>query len=150
MEENNESKEFWEEKKQETGGEIIFKSFARFIGEKAKGPIELSGLLFATDERVYFEDFEKSSMLDLFMKKTKKKYEKYTMNFLISDTSDLRKVSQSSASACINGEIEEAVPQGAIMRLFNSAVWEIRFSSGTSYFFELFEPAALAKLISKK
>ncbi|HAK45953.1 MAG TPA: hypothetical protein DCO79_08565 [Spirochaeta sp.] len=146
MEENNESMEFWEEKKQETGKEILFKSFARFIGETAKGSSELSGLLYATEDRVYFEDFEKSSMLDMFMKK-KRKYEKYTMNFLVPEVENMRKVSASSAAACINGELDDAKPQGAVMGLFNSPVWEIRFKSGTSYFFELFEPAALIKLL---
>lgn len=149
MEENNESKEFWEEKEQETGKEIIIKSFARFIGETGKGTNGLSGLLFATDERVYFEDFEKSSMLDLFTKKNKKKYQKFTMNFLISDASEMRKVSESSATACINGDINEAKPQGALAGLFNSPVWEIKFKDSSSYFFELFEPNELMKKINK-
>ncbi|MDC7227505.1 MAG: hypothetical protein PQJ61_12140 [Spirochaetales bacterium] len=148
MEENNETIEFWAEKEQQAGKPIIFKSFARFIGESGKGSNGLSGLLYATDERVYFEDFEKSSMLDMFMKK-KRKYEKFTMNFLIDDTVEMRKVSESSAVACINGEIEEARPQSAILGLFNSAAWEVKFNSGNSYFFELFEPAELVKLLGK-
>ncbi len=148
MEETNESKEFWAEKEQETGKEIIFRSFARFIGESGRGESGLSGLLYATEDRVYFEDFEKSSMLDIFMKKNKKKYDKFTMNFLISDAKEMRKVSESSASACINGSIEEARPQGALMGLFSSAAWEIKFKTGESYFFELFEPDALLKLIT--
>ena len=149
MKENNESKEFWEEKKLETGKEIIIKSFARFIGETGKGSNGLSGLLFATDDRVYFEDFEKSSMLDMFTKKNKKKYEKFTLNFLISDASEMRKVSESSAKACINGEITEAKPQGVISGLFSSPVWEIKFKDGNSYFFELFEPNELIKKVNK-
>ena len=148
MEETNESKEFWEEKRKETGKDILFKSFARFIGETGKGQSNLSGLMYATEDRIYFEDFEKSSMLDLFMKK-KRKYDKFTMNFLISDTSEMRKVSESSANACINGEIEEAKPQGSIMGIFNSPAWEVRFKSGSSYFFELFEPGQMLKLINK-
>jgi hypothetical protein len=149
MEETNESKEFWAEKEQETGKAIIFKSFARFIGESSRGETGLSGLLYATEDRVYFEDFEKSSMLDLFTKKNKRKYEKFTMNFLINDASGMRKVSESSATACINGNIEEAKPQGIFSGLFNSAAWEVKFKTGESYFFELFEPAGLQKMISK-
>ena len=148
MEENKESIEFWEDKKKEAGGDIVFKSFARFIGESGRGPSGLSGLLYATEERVYFEDFEKSSMLDIFMKK-KKKYEKYTMNFLIADAAEMRKVSESSANACINGEIEEAKPQNRLTGLFNTPAWEIKFRSGESYFFELFEPSDLLKIINK-
>lgn len=149
MEENNESKEFWEEKEKEAGKEITIKSFARFIGESGRGLSNLSGLLFGTDERIYFEDFEKSSMLDIFTKKKKGKYEKFTMNFLISDASEMRKVSESSAIACINGDIEEAKPQGKIMSLFNSPIWEIKFKAGAIYFFELFEPNELTKIINK-
>ncbi len=147
MEENKESVEFWEEKKKETGKDIIFKSFARFIGESGQGENNLSGLIYSTDERIYFEDFEKSSMLDIFMKK-KRKYEKFTMNFLIADVNGMRKVSQSSAVACINGEIDEGKPQGALTGLFNSPAWEIKFGSGSSYFFELFEPNELVKIIN--
>lgn len=148
MEETNESKEFWAEKEKDTGKEIIFKSFARFIGESGRGESGLSGLMYATEERVYFEDFEKSSMLDIFMK-NKKKYNKFTMNFLLSDAAEMRKVSESSAKACIDGNIEEARPQTKLMGLFNSAAWEIKFKSGESYFFELFEPGALQKLITE-
>ncbi|MBI9109246.1 MAG: hypothetical protein JEZ04_21045 [Spirochaetales bacterium] len=148
MEETNESKEFWAEKEQETGKQIIIKSFARFIGEKGREKSGLSGLLYATEDRVYFEDFEKSSMLDIFMKK-KNKYDKFTMNFLLSDTSEMRKVSESSATACINGTIEEAKPMGAFTGLFSSSAWEVKFKTGESYFFELFEPGELMKLINK-
>ena len=147
MEENNDSQEFWAEKESEIGRSVLFKSFARFIGETGKGPLNLSGLLFATDDRVYFEDFEKSTMLDIFTKK-KKKYEKYTMNFLIDDAAEMRKVSESSAEACINGSLEEAKPQGALGGLFGTPAWEIKFKTGGSYFFELFEPGYLLKTIN--
>ena len=150
MEETKESKEFWDEKVREIGKEITFKSFTRFIGEKGKGPTNLSGLLFATDERVYFEDFEKTSMLDIFMKKHKKKYEKFTMNFLLSDVKETASVSEASAMACINGEIEEGKNLSLFMKIFNRPVAEIRFKSGSAYFFEIFETAAFAGLFNSK
>ncbi len=148
MEENKESIEFWEEKKRETGKDIIFKSFARFVGETAKGSTNLSGLIYATEDRVYFEDFEKSSMLDFLVKK-KKKYDKFTMNFLLEEASGMRKVSESSAAACISGEAQEAKPPGFLTALFNSPLWEIKFKSGGCYYFELFEPKDLISLINK-
>ena len=70
------------------------------------------------------------------------------MNFLFSDVAEMRKVSESSATGCINGDIAEAKPQGAIMGLFNSPVWQIKFKDGNSYFFELFEPNELIKKIN--
>ena len=148
MESNKESQEFWNTKREEAGKDILFKSFARFIGETQTGPIGLSGLLYATEDRVYFEDFEKSSFLDILVK-NKKKYQKYTMNFLVSDTAGIRKVSETSAVACMNGEIDEAVAPGALSKLFNNPVWEIKFNSGEAYFFELFEPGELVKLLDK-
>lgn len=148
MEETNESKEFWAEKEQETGKKIIFRSFARFIGESNRGITDLSGLIYSTDDRVYFEDFEKSSMLDIFMKK-KRNYEKFTLNFQLANTSGIRKVSESSAKACINGEIEEAKPLSKLMNLFCQSVWEIKFKSGEAYFFELFEPKELLEQINR-
>ena len=72
MEENNESKEFWEEKRRETGKEIIIKSFARFIGETGKGASGLSGLLFATDERVYLKILKNHQCLIYSPRKTRK------------------------------------------------------------------------------
>jgi len=149
MEETNESKEFWAEKEQEIGKKIIFKSFARFIGESGRGESGLSGLLFASEDRVYFEDFEKSSMLDIFMKK-KRKYDKFTMNFLLNDAKEMRKVTENSATACINGNLDEAKPQSRLMGIFSSSAWEVKFKSGESYFFELFEPDALQELINRE
>lgn len=149
MNDKDESKEFWEEKKQETGKEILYKGFARFIGEASNGRSDISGLMYATSERVYFEDFEKTSMMDMFMKK-KRKYEKYTMNFLISDISDMREVSQSSAAACIEGDMDEGKPIGGLMKLFNTPAWEIKFRSANSYFFELFDAKELLSLLNIK
>ena len=148
MEETNESREFWAEKAAETGKDIVFRSFAKFIGEKGRGETNLSGLLYATDDSVYFEDFEKTSMLDMLMKK-KRKYEKFSMSFSLSDAVQMRKVSASSASACAAGSLDEAKEQNILNTLFNAPAWEIKFKTGESYFFELFEPKALIELITK-
>ena len=148
MAENKESREFWEAKKQETGKDILFRSFARFIGEPGKGSSDLSGLLYATEDRVYFEDFEKNTIWD-FLRKKKDNYQKFTMNFLVSDVADFRKVSESSAIACINGEIGEARTPGSLSRFFNAPAWEVKLTTGNSYFFELFEPQALQKLLAE-
>ncbi len=147
MDETQESREFWQEKEQETGKQILFKSFARFIGEAGKGLTNLSGLLYSTDDRVYFEDFEKTSFLDMLSKK-KRNYEKFTMNFLLSEAASIRKVSENSAIACIHGETEEARPVSRLGSLFGSTAWEIRFNDGNTYFFELFETAKLKELIN--
>ena len=147
MEETNESREFWAEKEREVGKEILFRSFARFIGETSQGETGLSGLLYATEDRAYFEDFEKSSMFDMLLKK-KRKYEKFEMSFLLDDVVNMRKVSESSATACVNGTLDEAKPQNKFMGFLTSPAWEMKFRTGESYFFELFEPDALVKLIN--
>ncbi|MDC7124631.1 MAG: hypothetical protein PQJ46_03635 [Spirochaetales bacterium] len=150
MEDSKETIEFWKQKRDEIGKEIILKSFVRFIGESGKGQYDLSGLLYASEERVYFEDFEKSSMFDFLIKKSKKQYEKFTMNFLVSDTSEIRKVSESSAIACAEGAIEKAKKPGIIDSLLKSTIWEISFKDGYSYFFEIFESKELVKLINNE
>lgn len=148
MEENKESIEFWKEKEEETGKSIVFKSFVRFLGEKGKEKTDLSGLMYATEDRIYFEDFEKSSMFDFILKRKKSKYEKFTMNFPISEISRLHKVSESSALACIEGDITEGVKPGIFDRLFKSFYWEAVLKTGTAYFFEIFEHKELVKLVN--
>ncbi len=148
MKETDESVKFWEQKTIEAGKEILFKSFSRFIGTRNEGMKNLTGLLYATEDNIYFEDFEKSSMFDFLMKK-KRDYEKFMMDFPLSEITEMRRVSESSAETCINGSIKEAKPQGKIMGFFNPPIWEIKLQSENSLFFELFEPDGLVKLVGK-
>lgn len=147
--ESDESIEFWKTKKEEVGKDISFKSFTRFYGEAGNGFLDLTGLIFATDDTLFFEDFEKSSMFSFFLKKKKKSdYKKFTMNIPFKDIKKITRVTESSTMACVNGKIPRGIKAGAFSKLAKSIIWEFELTSGRLCFFEIFEYKRLFKLVN--
>lgn len=140
---------FWAEKEKEAGAPVVFRSFARLIGEPGEGVLDISGLMYATEHKVFFEDFDKTTFVDLLLK-SKKKYEKYAMTFYIRETVSIKKVAESSALSCVEGKAEGGSVVSKLKALLSTPVWEISLNNGRTYFFELFETEKLKELISRK
>ncbi|OJF75712.1 MAG: hypothetical protein BKP49_10985 [Treponema sp. CETP13] len=145
---NNETTNFWLTKEKDLGEKIIAKSFARLIGKARNGLIEKKGLLYCTADNIYFEDFAKSTMYDFILPQNTN-YEKFSMQFQISDISHMLKVSEPSAIACCQNKRTKAKPISTIQRFFTSTAWEIQFNSDISYFFELLNPNGFIEVINK-
>lgn len=141
--------EFWRERQELYGGEILHRTVARYLGSSGEDESrELSGLLFFTGKELVFEDFEKQEgFLGLLIRRNRPKYVKTILRTPVEDIVSVRRVSQRGASAKLKGD---PAPVREITRLesfLSIAIHEVNLNSGSALYFELLDGAPLEKIL---
>lgn len=152
MNPKREEEKFWKVKSEELGAPIRFRSYARFLGMRGTG-VEpqirnLSGLLYATEDRLYFEDFERHSLMDALFQGRKREYEKFSIDFDRRDLGGLRQVTEKGAEAYLKGRAAAVSRRSLWHRLFGRPVWELNLRQDVRLFFEIMEPEGLITLVN--
>ena len=131
---------FWSEIEKEHHAKVSFKTFAILLGQSSDVYRDLRGLFYIVDNKVIFEDFEKTDhMLQFLVRRKDKKYEKFKMSFLVDEIVDIKEVSLQTARRCINGSLKhsETKTVSSYQRFFSRSICQIRLTSDYSLFFDL-------------
>lgn len=149
MAEANDQMEFWKEREEEKGGELQFNTFATFIGRGGDKKVELGGLLYIINNRVYFEDFEKDNIFMKILTK-KRSYKKTEFSFDIAAIRGVKEVSVGEATNCILGLIgnEETKQAAGISKFFSSPVLQVLMEEGSSFFFDIMRRKEFIEIVT--
>jgi hypothetical protein len=130
-------REFWAEIEERHGGKVRFYTFTRFIGRSQAQMVNLPGLLYIINNILYFEDFEKDSMLAKLISR-KSKYEKTEFSIPLERIEKKQIVSKNQAMNCIGGMVagQDLQPVSMLQKLFATPVYQIHLDDGESIFFE--------------
>jgi len=149
-EERNEAAEFWKEKETAYGGELRYRSFARYLGSTAAGSRELSGLLFLVNDLLVFEDFEREAgMFGFLVKKKKTAYQKTVLEMSAPEIREIRQIAQGTASARMAGAPGPSKPLSGFMKFFSVVVYELNMNNGDSFYFEILDKGSLIQALEK-
>ena len=134
----NDASKFWEEREKMRGGKVSFFTFATFLGRSNDKALNLGGLLYIIDGKIFFEDFEKDNWLFKILSR-KKTYEKTEFDIKRDDIVETRIVTKNMALNCISGIIEDSdtKPLGGLQAALFQKVFQLRLKSGYSLFFEI-------------
>jgi hypothetical protein len=133
--------EFWETIEKEHRAKVGFKTYAVLIGKSSDMILNMAGILYIIDDKVVFENFEKSNpMLQIFTKK-KETFRKYKIHFSLEDVLEIKEVSGITARRCIDGSIPHSETKiiNPYLRFLLKSIWQIRLRSGYSLFFDLLD-----------
>lgn len=135
---NEDSRIFWAEREKKGRGKVKFFTFTTFIGRSKQKPLNLGGLIYIINKKVYFEDFEKDSWFAKIISK-KQAYQKTQFSFSIKDISKIKSVSKGSALNCISGIIDESATRelSSILKLLFQSITQIQLKGGYSLFFDI-------------
>ena len=141
MERDQEAAEFWQQKEQETGAPIIYRSFSILLGNSHKGKVDLSGLIYISAGSLFFEDFEKQDPISWLVKRKKSTYEKYCFSFPLEELEFCRAVSEREAYRALKGSIrpEETKVFHPLLSLGSRRVCHISLKNRENYFFEILD-----------
>jgi len=149
MAEENEQMEFWKQREEEKGGELQFNTFATFIGRGGDKKVELGGLLYIINNRVYFEDFEKDNIFLKILSK-KKAFKKTEFSFDIATIRGIREVSAGEAANCIQGLIrdDETKKATGLSKFFSNPVLQLVMEEGYSFFFDIMRRKEFIEIVT--
>lgn len=145
-----EARRFWRNKEREKGGAVSLYTFATFFGRSGDRMLNLSGLLYMVDMKLYFEDFEKENWLMKMMNR-KSDYEKTEFSVPAGDIVDTRVVTRASAMNCVEGfvGIQETRELGGVLRVLSKPVLQINLRNGTAMFFEVMKLGELRSALQR-
>lgn len=147
-EEKNEAAEFWKEKEASYGGELRYRSFARYLGSTVSGSHELSGLIFLVNDLLVFEDFEREAgMFGFLVKKKKNSYQKTVLEIPALEIQEIRQVAQGTASARMAGAPGPSKPLSGFMKFFSVVVYELNMNNGDCFYFEILDKGSLIQAL---
>lgn len=143
-----EAREFWRNKEREKGGPVSLYTFAIFIGRSEDRILNLSGLLYTVESKLYFEDFEKENWLMKIMNR-KSAYEKTEFFVSTGDITGTRIVSRNSAMNCVEGfvGVQETKVLGNALRFFSKPILQINLRNGTALFFDVMKLGEMQKAL---
>lgn len=104
--------QFWEEKQQEHGEQLIMFSYAVLLGNPATTAPEKSGILYLMERHLWFEDFPKPPLF-LFTRTTT--YKKTLIQIPRSSITKVDLVTKSGVDARLHGKMPR---NGALQRFF--------------------------------
>lgn len=145
----NDEMDFWKEREEEKGGKLQFSTFATFIGRGGDKKVDLGGLLYIINNRVYFEDFEKDNLFLRILSK-KRDFKKTEFSFDISTIRWVREVSAGEAANCVQGYVEAADTRAVsgISRFFSNPVLQLSMDEGYSFFFDIMKKKEFIQIVS--
>jgi hypothetical protein len=143
--------EFWQEREEQKGGKVAYRSFAVFIGSTDTGMSNLPGLVYIINGILYFEDFEKENFLFKIISR-KKKWQKTEFSIVLSNVAEVKLVSKESAIACIGGNIStsETKTLSKFRKMFAKAAIQVHMQSGYSLFLEIMEQSGFISAVQKE
>ncbi len=136
----------------ENGGKLIFKTYSLYLGKSGEGVTNLGGLLYAVNNRIIFEDFEKQGgMLQLLVKR-QDKYEKTKFSFPVEDVSSVYTVTRRKAlKAVASGRNpSDIAPVPSYMKILFRTITQILLRDGSAYYFELIDEKSFRDFISRQ
>ena len=101
---------FWRGVGERRGGEVIFTTFATYVGRAGREPVltaGLPGLLYRVGDRFWFEDMERDNWL-LRILPPRRPFAKTELSFARDEVATGRAVSRATANRCLRSAIEPA------------------------------------------
>jgi len=143
--------EFWRATAAKRGGEIGYFTFATLLGGSARGSDGLPGLLYAVDDALWFEDFERDNWLSKIVA-GRTKYEKTELRFGRADVRYARLVSRGGAARCIGGGVppDRLAPASFLTRAFSTPAVQVAMTDGSSLFFDIMKRSQFLDLFCGK
>jgi len=152
MKTEDQTSEFWSHIEKEYDAKVSFKTFAILLGQSSDVFRDLRGLLYIVDDKVVFEDFEKTNhFLQFFGRRKEKKYEKLRITFSVDEIVDIKEVTNQTARRCINGSLthSETKAVSPYHRFFSRSICQMRLASDYSLFFDLLNLEGFIALCGK-
>ena len=136
----------------ENGGKLIFKTYSLYLGKSGEGVNNLGGLLYAVNNRIIFEDFEKQGgMLQLLVKR-QEKYEKTKFSFPVSDVSSVYTITRKNALKAVASDRNpsDIAPVPPYMKILFRTITQIRLKDGSAYYFELIDEKSFRDFVNRQ
>lgn len=151
MRETQDTDQFWRDREIKTGGPILYRSFALFLGTDKQGKKDLSGLIYLSGEYFIFEDFEKQDPLSWLIKRKQKTYEKYEYSFSSKEIQKAKLISDSDSYRVIKGRMDPEKTRSLhpIFSLFSRRICQISLRNGETCFFEIMDLKKFLALVSR-
>ena len=143
-------KKFWDKKEEALGGHVVFQTYVTYLGDAGTGVYNgRGGLFYVINDRLYFEDFEKFNALMALFNRKDEDYEKTEFSIPLEDVSEMCKVTEKDAKACIDGQIEEdKVPEMSKFKsFFNRGYWKMVSRGRPTMFIEIMDEDGLFKFL---
>jgi hypothetical protein len=129
---------FWNEREKRFGGSVVYRTFAKFLGNSNTQLYDLPGLLYHINDQLIFEDFEKENWLSKLVQRDSD-YEKTEFHLQLSAIERIQWIARSSAMDIIDGKKDgrEEPPVSRIKKFLAGSVTQVLLTSGRSVFFEI-------------
>ncbi len=142
------AREFWERKERETGGPILYRSFAILLGRMTEGRLDRSGILFVSGNSIHFEDFEKQDPLSWLFRRKKKPYSQYITSVSLSDVSEIRLIPERDAVRVLKGTLPPSRTRtfSLLNAVGSKRISQIILRNDDSLFLEVLDHRGLAEI----
>ena len=129
---------FWNEREQRFEGKVVYRTFAKYLGNSNTRLYDLPGLLYHINEKLIFEDFEKENWLSKLVQRDSD-YEKTEFHLQLPQIEKIQWIARSSAMDIIDGKKDgrEEPPVSKIKKFLAGSVIQVLLKSGKSIFFEI-------------
>jgi hypothetical protein len=139
-------------REEQFGGRIHFMTYASFIGKASSGKVlKVGGIIFAINETLHFEDFEKTPALMGIMTQ-RSDYIKTEFSIDLDEISIVKEIKEKDALQCINGTMDEneilPAPNG-FASLFSTRVIQVITENEPSLFFDFLNKEGFINLINE-
>lgn len=136
-------KAFFHEKEQIYGAPVIFKTFAYMYVRGETSIVSLPGLLYIVGGRICFEDFERTGGMEMFFRRQREAFVKFTAEEPLSSALRWELVSSRNADRYLMGCIseEDLKPASLVSRIMGRPRVHIAFDTGTHWILEVMSVA---------
>ncbi len=142
------AEEFWRRTAEKRGAEILFNTFAVYMGRAKENLHDLAGLLYLAGDTLWFEDFEKDGgLMGLFIRKSA--YVKTEFSVPKADIVSVKPIQKKDALSCIRGVLQPAAvtAMSRFNGFFARPVIQIALSSGGAVYFEAMKEKELMQVL---